>query len=52
MLTALSVVHAMLPTLANTPAGRIWYVHALHGFYFGALADRLVERVWQPRATV
>ena len=42
---ALIVVRAMLPALGRTAAGRAFYVHALNGFYFGAIADRLVDRV-------
>jgi NAD(P)H-quinone oxidoreductase subunit 5 len=42
----LSVLYAVLPLLATSAAGRAFYVHALHGFYVGAIADRLVERVW------
>ncbi|QOV89740.1 proton-conducting transporter transmembrane domain-containing protein [Humisphaera borealis] len=46
----LAVLHACLPALARTRAGRALYVHALHGFYFGAVADRAVERLWPIRA--
>jgi hypothetical protein len=42
----LVLVHALLPTLGRTAQGRAFHVHALHGFYFGAVADRLVDRVW------
>lgn len=42
----LAVVHALLPILGTTARGRAFYVHALHGFYVGAIADRFVERVW------
>ncbi len=42
---ALIVVRAMFPALGRTAAGRAFYVHALNGFYFGAIADRLVDRV-------
>jgi len=48
-LAALCVIHATLPTFGRTSAGRAFRVHALHGFYFGAVADRLVDRLW-PRA--
>jgi len=44
--TVLAGLHALLPALGSTAAGRAFYVHALHGFYVGAIADRLVERVW------
>ncbi|NOK59931.1 MAG: hypothetical protein GFH27_549291n123 [Chloroflexi bacterium AL-W] len=40
------VLYTLLPTFSRTPAGRAFYVYALHGFYFGAIADRLVERIW------
>lgn len=40
---ALCVVHALLPVLHRRPAGRAFHVHALHGFYLGAAADRLVD---------
>jgi len=42
----LVVLHAVLPSLGHTPFGRALRVHALHGFYFGALADRLVAFIW------
>ena len=42
----LTVVHALLPALGRSAAGRRWYVHALHGFYFGAVADRVVDGLW------
>ncbi len=42
----LVVVHALLPVLGRTGSGRAFHVHALHGFYFGAVADRFVDRVW------
>jgi NAD(P)H-quinone oxidoreductase subunit 5 len=42
----LVVVHALLPTLGRSAAGRAFHVHALHGFYLGAVADRLVELAW------
>ena len=45
-LVALSLVHAILPLIGHAPLGRAFHVHALHGFYFGALADRLVDFVW------
>ncbi len=45
-LLLLTVVHALLPVLGQTRVGRAFYVHALHGFYFGAVADRVVDRVW------
>jgi hypothetical protein len=45
-LALLTVMQAVLPVLGHTPAGRAFYVHALHGFYFGAIADRFVDAVW------
>lgn len=42
----LAVLHALLPALSHSARGRALYVHALHGFYVGALADRLVARIW------
>lgn len=43
---ALVVLHAVLPAVAASPGGRAFRVHALHGFYFGALADRAVALVF------
>jgi len=48
-LAGLAVLHACLPALARTAAGRALYVHALHGWYFGAIADRVVDRLWDGR---
>lgn len=45
-LVALTVIHPLLPVLGRSPMGRALHVHALYGFYFGAMADRLVARVW------
>lgn len=45
-LSALSLLHAVLPALAHRPLGRALHVHALNGFYLGTLADRLVLRIW------
>jgi len=50
-LLALSLLALLLPTLGRTAHGRALYVHALHGFYVGALADRLVARIWSDRIT-
>jgi len=44
--TALAVVHALLPVLGRNALGRAFHVHALHGFYFGTVADRVVGRIW------
>jgi len=43
--TSLAVVHALLPVLGRTAWGRAFHVHALHGFYFGKVADRVVSRI-------
>ena len=45
-MVALTVVHAILPVIGRRAAGRAFYVHALNGFYFGAVADGLVDRAW------
>lgn len=42
----LTIIYTLLPAFSKSAAGRAFYVHALHGFYFGAIADRLVEQVW------
>lgn len=50
----LAVVHTLLPAISRSARGRALAVHALHGFYIGALADRLVARIWNrfaPRRT-
>ena len=44
--TGLVIVHALLPALGRHASGRAFHVHALHGFYLGAVADRLVDRAW------
>lgn len=44
---ALVVAHACLPALATSATGRALHVHALHGFYLGAVADRFVEKLWR-----
>ncbi len=46
VLAALAVLHALLPTIERSAAGRALHVHALHGFYLGMIANRIVERVW------
>jgi len=48
-LLALVVLHAMLPSLESTRRGRALHVHALHGFYFGSIADRFVDAVWRAK---
>ncbi len=44
---ALVVMHAMLPMLGRADGGRALRVHALNGFYFGAIADLFVARIWE-----
>ena len=44
--TGLVVVHALLPAMGRTAAGRAFRVHALHGFYVGAAADRAVAAIY------
>ncbi len=43
----LSILAIALPQIASTATGRRFYLHALHGFYIGAYADKLVESVWR-----
>jgi NAD(P)H-quinone oxidoreductase subunit 5 len=40
---ALVITHAMLPVLSRATVGRTLRTHALHGFYCGAVADRVVR---------
>ncbi|GAB4208149.1 MAG: proton-conducting transporter membrane subunit [Roseiflexaceae bacterium] len=42
----LALIHALLPVLNRSTAGRAFYVHALNGFYLGLIANRLVDRIW------
>ena len=44
--TGLVVAHALLPAMGRTRAGRAFRVHALHGFYGGAAADRVVAGIY------
>ncbi|MEM8530476.1 MAG: proton-conducting transporter membrane subunit [Chloroflexota bacterium] len=44
--TFMVTLYTLLPIFSRTAMGRAFYVHAIHGFYFGAIADRLVERIW------
>ena len=46
-LTGLTVIHAYLPVLGRSVSGRGLFVHALHGFYFGTVADRVVDALWR-----
>jgi NAD(P)H-quinone oxidoreductase subunit 5 len=43
---ALAILHALLPILSQTAFGTALRVHALHGFYLGAVADRFVEQLF------
>lgn len=45
-LACLTVLHALLPVASRSATGRAFYVHALNGFYLGAIADRLVDGFW------
>lgn len=45
-MVSLTVIQAILPVIGRRAIGRALYVHALNGFYFGAFADRFVERIW------
>ncbi|WP_165360885.1 proton-conducting transporter membrane subunit [Candidatus Chloroploca sp. Khr17] len=44
--TLLAALQVLLPLVGRSAVGRALYVHALHGFYLGVIADRLVEKVW------
>ena len=46
VLAVLCLLHPLLPVLMRRRSGRAFHVHALHGFYIGAVADQCVERVW------
>ena len=51
----LCIIHAFLPILGKSSSGRAFRVHALHGFYFASVADRIVGWVWsrfEPRKKV
>ena len=45
-ITGLVIFKALLPESAATAPGRSLRVHALHGFYLGAIADRLIEKLF------
>ncbi|HVY25317.1 MAG TPA: proton-conducting transporter membrane subunit [Polyangiaceae bacterium] len=47
----LFTLQALLWRSAASPFGRALYVHALNGFYVGALSTRLLERCW-PAPTI
>ncbi|ADV61389.1 NADH/Ubiquinone/plastoquinone (complex I) [Isosphaera pallida ATCC 43644] len=42
-MVALTVIHALLPVIGRASLGRAFHVHALNGFYWGAVADRVVD---------
>lgn len=42
----LILMHAFLAVLSRSPRGRAFRIHALHGFYCGAVADRVVRMVY------
>jgi len=48
---ALVITHAMLPILSHTATGRAIRTHALHGFYCGAVADRIVRILYASPVT-
>ena len=50
-LIALTVVYAYLPVFSRSAAGRRFLIHALHGFYVGIFANRLVDLLWPPSPT-
>lgn len=52
VLGALAIIHALLPVIGRASFGRALHVHALHGFYVGAIADRLVDSVWRRTSTI
>ena len=45
-IVGLLIMQALLPVLGRSSTGRALYVHALNGFYFGVIADVVVDRVW------
>lgn len=47
----LIIVHALLPNLSRSTTGRAFRIHALHGFYCGAVADRIVRAVYSSALT-
>jgi NAD(P)H-quinone oxidoreductase subunit 5 len=46
-LLALSFYFVLAPVIVQTAWGRALQIHALHGFYFGVLADRVVDSIWR-----
>ncbi len=44
---ALTILQPLLPLLGGSRLGRALFVHALHGWYIGVFADRLVARLWR-----
>ena len=49
-LLLLSVVYLWRPVWQSTTWGRAFTIHALHGFYIGIMADRVVTALW-PRSS-
>lgn len=45
-LAALVVFRAFQQPIAQTAWGHAFHVYALHGFYLGAIADHVIERLW------
>jgi NAD(P)H-quinone oxidoreductase subunit 5 len=41
------VLQSQLPAWSGTRLGRAFYVHASHGFYLGAFANRFVNALTQ-----
>lgn len=46
----LSLLHLWRPVWQQTGGGRAFAIHALHGFYLGIIADRVVAALW-PRGS-
>lgn len=42
----LSLIHLWRPVWQRTAWGRAFAIHALHGFYLGIIADRVVRTLW------
>ncbi len=39
--------HSFLPIISSNPVGKAFRIHALHGFYGSAIADRFVRMIWK-----
>ncbi len=44
----LVIIRFCIPILMQTNLGRAFFVHSLHGFYLGTIADQLVEMIFHP----